>query len=198
MDPMAGRAGMVRELLEREQAVAALDGVLAGVRSGCGRAVLIEGPAGVGKTALLDEVQRRAEGVLVLRASGGDFERDLALGALRELFEPVLWRATASQRGRWLRGPSEIAGRVLGIEAPGAGARGLSGDWAAVRSGFYWLAVALAEDLPLLLLIDDLHWVDRESLRWLVFTARQLRDTGIALIMATPGSSGCRDRSWQR
>jgi AAA ATPase domain len=126
-DPMAGRAGMVRELLEREQAVAALEVVLVGLRSGRGRAVLIEGPAGVGKTALLDEAQRRAEGLCVLRASGGEFERDLALGALRELFEPVLWRATESQRARWLGGPSEIVGRVLGTGAPDSAARGFSG-----------------------------------------------------------------------
>ena len=176
---------MVRGLLEREQPVAALDGVLAGLRAGRERALLIEGPAGVGKTALLDEAQRRAGGLTVLRASGGEFERDLALGVLRQLFEPVLWRATDSQRARWLRGPSEIAGRILAIEASEATVLGQSPDWAAVRSGFFWLAVAVAEDSPLLLLIDDLHWVDRESLRWLLFTVRQLRGTGIAVIAAT-------------
>jgi hypothetical protein len=50
---------------------------------------------------------------------------------------------------------------------------------------FYWLAVAVAEDSPLLLLIDDLHWADRESLRWLLFTLRRLVGTGIAVIAAT-------------
>jgi DNA-binding CsgD family transcriptional regulator len=185
---------MVRDLLERDQLVAALDAVLAGLRAGHERALLIEGPAGVGKTTLLDEAQRRAGGLTVLRVSGGVFERDLALGVMRQLFEPVLWRATDSQRGRWLRGPSEIAGRLLGVGALDASTDWLGRDWAAVRSGFYWLAVAIAEDSPVLLLIDDLQWVDRESLRWLLYTVRQLRGTGIALIMASragdPGVEG--------
>jgi DNA-binding CsgD family transcriptional regulator/tetratricopeptide (TPR) repeat protein len=181
-------------LLEREQLVAALDAVLAGLRAGRERALLIEGPAGVGKTVLLDEAQRRARGLMVLRASGGEFECDLALGVLRQLFEPVLWRATDSQRARWLRGPSEVAGRLLGVGALEASMEWLGRDWAAVRSGLYWLAVAIAEDSPLLLLVDDLHWVDRESLRWLLFTVRQLGGTGIGLIMASragdPGAEG--------
>ncbi len=175
---------MVRKLLEREQPVAALDGLLAGLRGGRERALLIEGAAGMGKTALLDEAERQAGGLTVLRASGGEFERDLALGVLRQLFEPALWRATGSQRVRWLRGPSEIAGRVLGVGGLEANVDWLGLDWAAVRSGFYWLAVAIADDSPLVLLIDDLQWVDRESLRWLLFAVRQLRGTGIALIMA--------------
>jgi DNA-binding CsgD family transcriptional regulator len=174
----------VSALLERDEILGALGAVLDGARSGEGRALLIEGSAGVGKTALLDEAQRRGDGLMVLRATGGEFERDLALGVLRQLFEPVLWRASESERARWLRGPSEMAGRLLAAGGPEA-AGVLARDEAAVRSGFYWLAVALAEDSPLLLVIDDLHWVDRESLRWLLFTVRQLRGTGIALIAAT-------------
>lgn len=173
------------DLLERDEVLPALDAVLDGARSGEGRALLIEGPAGVGKTALLAEAQRRGDGLMVLRATGGEFERDLALGVLRQLFEPVLWRASESERARWLRGPSQMAGRLLAAGGPQASGGVLARDEAAVRSGFYWLAVALAEDSPLLLVIDDLHWVDRESLRWLLFTVRQLRGTGIALIAAT-------------
>jgi len=174
--------------------VAALDALLAGVRAGQGRTLMIEGPAGIGKTALLDEAGRRAGGLMVLRATGGEFEHDLALGVVRQLFEPMLWRATEAQLARWLHGPSEIAGRLLGVGGSDASVHGLGIDEAAVRSGFYWLAVALAEDSPLLLLIDDLHWVDLESLRWLLLMVRKVRDTGISVIVATragePGVHG--------
>ena len=174
------------ELFEREPSLGAIDSALAEGRVGGGTALLIEGPAGIGKTALLEEAQGRAHGFVALRAGGGEFERELPLGVVRQLFEPALWRATDRQRERWLRGPSEIAGSVFGVASTGATAGDPPpGDVAAVRSAFYWLAVALAEDSPLLLLIDDLHWADRESVRWLLFSVRRLAGTGITVIAAT-------------
>ena len=173
------------ELFEREPSLGAIDSALAEGRVGGGTALLIEGPAGIGKTALLEEAQGRAHGFVALRAGGGEFERDLPLGVVRQLFEPVLWRATDRQRERWLRGPSEIAGSVLSVAGTGTAGDPSPGDAAAVRSAFYWLAVALAEDSPLLLLIDDLHWADRESVRWLLFSVRRLAGTGITVIAAT-------------
>jgi DNA-binding CsgD family transcriptional regulator len=173
-------------LFEREPSLVAIDSALAEARAGGGTALLIEGPAGIGKTALLDEAQRRENGFVVLRAGGGEFERDLPLGVVRQLFEPLLWRATDRQRERWLRGASTVAGSVLGVGGAAATeVEQLPGDAAAVRSAFYWLAVALAEDAPLLLLIDDLHWADLESVRWLLFTVRRLAGTGTAVIAAT-------------
>jgi DNA-binding CsgD family transcriptional regulator len=173
-------------LLEREDGLTAIEAVLDEVRAGAGRGLVIEGPAGIGKTALLAEAQRRADGFAVVSAAGGEFEADLPLGVARQLFEPVLWRATESQRERWLRGPAAIAGRLLGVAAHEVRDDPASiGDAAAVRSGLYWLAVALAEDAPLLVVVDDLHWTDPESLWWVVFAARRLEGTRIALIAAT-------------
>ena len=108
------------ELIEREPSLAAIDSALEQGRAGGGTALLIEGPAGVGKTAVLEEAQQRAGGFMVLRAGGGEFERDLPLGVVRHLFGQVLWRATDRQRERWLRGPSEIAGSVFGVASTGA------------------------------------------------------------------------------
>jgi DNA-binding CsgD family transcriptional regulator len=174
------------ELIEREPSLVAIDSALDEGRARGGPALLIEGPAGIGKTALLGEAQQRAGGFMVLRAGGGEFERDLPLGVVRQLFEPVLWHATDRQRERWLRGPSDIAGRLWGVGGAAAHVgESVQGDAAAVRAAFYWLAVALAEDSPLLLLIDDLHWADRESVRWLLFTVRRLAGTGIAVVAAT-------------
>src|SRR4051794_12397778 len=131
----------------------------------------------------------------VLRASGGELEIDLPLGAVRQLFEAVLRRASEGERERWCRGAGEIAGRLIGDTGADVRARSpTTADAAAVRASVYWLAVALAEDGPLLVVIDDLHWVDPESLRWVVFAARRLGDTGIAFVVATrarePGSDG--------
>src|SRR4051812_2129863 len=166
--------------------MAAIESALGDARCGGGRVVLIEGPPGIGKTALLDETQRRAAGLTVVRASGGELEVDLPLGAVRQLFEPVVRQASGSERGRWLRGAGEIGGGLLA--EPGAGVRaGTSADAAAVRSSVYWLAVALAEEQPLAVLIDDLQWVDRESLRWLLFAARRLTGTGIAFVVSARG-----------
>ena len=183
-DAVRVAAASTHELLEREECLAAIGSTLAGARSGGGRLLLIEGPPGIGKTALLDETERRAAGLRVVRASGGELEVDLPLGAVRQLFEPVLRRASGSERARWSRGAGEIAGRLL-AEAGASVRAGATVDAAAVRSSVYWLAVALAEDEPLAVLIDDLQWVDGESLRWVLFAARRLRDTGIALIVST-------------
>jgi DNA-binding CsgD family transcriptional regulator len=161
--PTDGRIGVVSRvagavLLERGDSLAAVDAVLGALRDGGGGVLLLEGQAGIGKTVLLDEAERRARGVEVLRASGGEFERDLPLGVVRQLLEPRV------RRGDRSRIPSA--------------------DPASVRIELYWMAVAMAEEEPLLLLVDDLHWADRESLEWLLFTVRRLEGTRIALIAA--------------
>jgi hypothetical protein len=71
-------------LLDRDEEVRALTGQLAAVRQGAGRVIVVEGPAGIGKSSLLDVVARRAheEGVAVLRARGGPLEQDAAWGWL--------------------------------------------------------------------------------------------------------------------
>ena len=74
------------ELFEREPSLGAIDSALAEGRVGGGTALLIEGPAGIGKTALLEEAQGRAHGFVALRAGGGEFERELPLGVVRQLF----------------------------------------------------------------------------------------------------------------
>ena len=77
------------QLLEREAELAALDAAIDAARRGAGRLVVVEGPAGIGKSRLLAVAGHRAQerGMAVLRARGGELEREFAYGIVRQLFE---------------------------------------------------------------------------------------------------------------
>ena len=94
-----GYGGWVRtELLDRDAELRALTRQVAAVRDGAGRVVVVDGPAGIGKTSLLAVVARGAEaaGIAVLRARGGPLEQDAPWGVARQLFEPL--RATTASK----------------------------------------------------------------------------------------------------
>src|SRR5687768_7445869 len=106
-------------LLEREREVAAVDGAIASAVDGKGSLLLVEGPAGIGKTSLLGEAAARAaeRGLLVRQARGAEMERDMAFGVARQLFEPLVRRASDSERDVWLSGAANQARTALGLEA---------------------------------------------------------------------------------
>jgi DNA-binding CsgD family transcriptional regulator len=169
-------------LRERERELAAVEDVLARTGAGGSGLVLIEGPAGIGKSRLVEELVARAEpaGVRVLAARGGHLEREFAFGVVRQLFDPVL--ADGGERERLLAGAAASAGPVF--DAFGSdGAHPGDASFAALH-GLYWLAANLAEDAPLLLAVDDVHWCDRPSLRYLGFLARRLTGSGIVLAVS--------------
>jgi predicted ATPase len=76
-------------LLERDREVAALEGLVADARAGSGRLVLIEGPAGIGKSGLLADLRERAD-LRVLAARASELEREFAFGVVRQLFEAAV------------------------------------------------------------------------------------------------------------
>ncbi|MGH2949118.1 MAG: ATP-binding protein, partial [Solirubrobacteraceae bacterium] len=78
---------MKPSLVEREREVAELGDLVDSARAGEGRAALIEGPAGIGKSALLAQVRRGASGALVLAARCSELEREFPFGVVRQLFE---------------------------------------------------------------------------------------------------------------
>jgi DNA-binding CsgD family transcriptional regulator len=170
----------VIDLLEREAELEALRGPLADIRDGRGRLLLLEAPAGRGKSALLAALSASArdEGVRVLHARGGELERTFAFGAIRQLFERAVADASPVQRARLLSGAAAPAAALLAHDgAP----RMVSG--AGALHAVYWLATNLSLDAPLLIAVDDLHWVDEPSLEVLIYLAGRLADVGIVLAM---------------
>jgi len=105
-------------LLERAGELAQLDEAIAATAAGAPRVMLIEGPAGIGKTALLATARRRAAraGLRVLAARGGELERELSLGIERQLFEPLLVRASAAERAELLARPAAAAAALFGLD----------------------------------------------------------------------------------
>ena len=176
------------ELLDRDRELQAVDGLVAEAADGEARLVLIEGAAGIGKTRLLSEARRRAEaaGMRALTARGSELEREFAFGVVRQLFEPVLGRN--GERELLLAGAAESAEAVF--SAPVGEDTGDT-SFAALH-GLYWLAVNLTAEAPLALVVDDLHWCDRASLRFLAYFSRRLEGLPVlaaaSLRPAEPGA----------
>ena len=152
---------------------AALDRLLAEARAGQSRVLVLRGEAGVGKTALLDYLQEKASGFRVARAAGVESEMELAFASLHQLCIPMLSNLAG------LPGPQRDAlGTVFGVstgEAPGRLLVGLA---------VLGLLSEVAEELPLLCLIDDAQWLDEASTQALAFVARRLLADPVALVFA--------------
>jgi AAA ATPase domain len=155
-------------LLERDGELAAVDELIEAVPAG-GQLVAIEGPPGIGKTALMIETKRlgQAAGLQVLGARGSELERSFSYGVVRQLFEPFLASVGVEERADVLSGAAALAEPLFDPELLVA-ETGTDSSLATLH-GLYWLAANLAARRPLLLAIDDLHWCDLPSLRWLAY-----------------------------
>ncbi|MBV9817549.1 MAG: AAA family ATPase [Solirubrobacterales bacterium] len=179
-------------LLEREGELEVLELAVRRARDGHGRTVLLEGAAGVGKSALIGAAGElaRERGLRTLAARGGELEQEFAFGVVRQLYEPPLSAASGAERARLLGGAAAPAARLLGAAegGPGAEAAGF-----AIMHALYWLAAGLATSTPLLIAVDDAHWADPSSLRALHYLARRVADLPIALLVAArPDEPGAR------
>lgn len=169
-------------LLERESELASIDRAIASATDGAGAAVVVEGQAGIGKSALLDEVRRRAAdaGLTVLSAQGAPLEQDFGFGVVRQVYEPVLRRATDGQRHALLDGAAAPAARAVLPE----GNETTASDQVAVLHGLYWLTEALTQRGAVLVAVDDVQWADVASLRFLAHLGRRLDGLPILLAVA--------------
>ena len=181
MAPESARS-VAAELLERDAELVRIDELIAASVAGEGRFLVIEGRSGIGKTSLLAEVRRRAQraGMLVCAARGSELEGDFAFGVARQLFEPWVWSQGEQERSRLFDGAAALAAPVLGL----GGEQGVGGLFAALH-GLYWLAADLAARAPLLLAVDDAHWADQPSLRWLAYLLNRLEGLGILVAVGT-------------
>jgi DNA-binding CsgD family transcriptional regulator len=183
---MAPQATMTSSrLLEREHELEAIRRTLAGSAQGAGGLVVIDGPAGVGKTALLDAALAiaRDENLLVLRARGAELERAFGFGIVRQLFDEVL-RGAIVDPAALFAGAARFAAPLLAVELDGTTAAPPDDPFAA-RHALYWLTANLAAQRPLAVLVDDAHWADGASLGVLAHIANRLQGIPAALVVAS-------------
>ena len=171
---------MLAVLLDRERELTEIGGLIEAAREDSGGVVVVEGPAGIGKTRLLEEAARTAGavGLGVLRARGSEFEAEIGFGVARQLLEPMLRTASPEQRRRLLDGVARVGARALGVEDGEPPA-----DRFAAMHGLYWLYANRAELGPLLLVIDDVQWADDPSLAWVGYLARRVADLPLVVVL---------------
>ena len=167
-------------MVDRGAEVSAIAAAVALAPAGSGGVLVVRGPAGIGKSALLRVAERLAEeeGVIVLRARAAPFEREFPYGVVRQLFEPVLTRGDLPME-ELLAGAAEGARTVLRDEPRSSAA---PDSQFVVLHGLYWLTANLASHAPLLICVDDVIWCDEASLRYLEFLVRRLE--GMATVVA--------------
>jgi DNA-binding CsgD family transcriptional regulator len=167
-------------LFEREREMARADRELDRVGGGVGSVVVVEGPAGIGKTEVLavvrDRARARAFGVLFAR--GSEFESEIAFGVARQLFEPLFRTTSARERRRLVDGLARVGTRALGVEEGEPPA-----DRFAAIHGLFWLCANAAERGPLVVVVDDVQWVDDPSLAWLGYLARRVEDVAVLVVV---------------
>ena len=178
MSGLATRAG--GRLLERDGELARVGYLFDRLGARKGAVVVVEGPAGIGKSELLSAVGAEADarGFGALTAQGSEFEAEIGFGLVRQLFEPVLRAASTRERRRLLDGVARVGARALGVETGEPPA-----DQFAAIHGLYWLLANRADHGPLAVLIDDVQWADDPSLAWLGYLARRVGDLALLLVV---------------
>ncbi len=164
-------------LLDRAAELAAIAAAIELACSGSGSALLVEGVAGIGKTGLLAHACEQAAraGMTVLTARAAEFEDGYAWGVVRQLFEAEI-RVGRGQR----RADDAVALAALALTRD---AQQGDEDPFAVLHGLYWLTADIAQQAPLLLAVDDLHWADQPSQRFVAHLAHRLEGLAVLLVL---------------
>jgi DNA-binding NarL/FixJ family response regulator len=160
-------------LIGRSTETAAIDRLLAVAREGRSSVLVLRGEAGIGKSALLEHALEHAGDFTILRATGIESESELAYAALHQLCRPVLDRIDRlpEPQAAALRGAFALSGEAVD-------------ERFRVSLGALGLLAEVAEEQPLLCLVDDAQWLDRASADALVFVARRLEADSLVLLFA--------------
>ncbi len=167
-------------LLERADELQELRALAEQAATGRGAVAVVEGPAGIGKSSVLGAVREiaAATGLQAQFARAGLLERDLSWNVVRQLFAGVV-RASPERRAEVLAGAAGLAAAALGLTPDGQSAADETGG----LHGLYWLITELAEAAPVLLAIDDAHWADTPSLRYLAYLGERIMDLPLLIVV---------------
>lgn len=171
-------------LVGRAEDLSRIDAFVRASAAGDGSLLTVSGPPGIGKSALLDHVvaRARAAGITTLAADGSELEQEFAFGVARHLLEPLVLRA--DDRATLLAGAARRAAPVLGLEQAD------EPELHATMHGLYWLLVNASATAPVLVVVDDVQWVDEPSLRWLAYVARRLDAAPVSVAVTARTGAG--------
>ncbi|MFI7402100.1 ATP-binding protein [Streptomyces sp. NPDC049541] len=186
MTEVRPREAASASLWERDEEITAVRqaiDTLCADRASSGSLLMIRGEAGLGKTALLAEIRRIAEQrhCTVWSTRGGETLRSVPFNVVRQLLQPALVSLMPEEAREYLGDWYDIAGPALGIAEPGERQADPQGVCDGLVAGVRRLA---RRDWPLVLLIDDAHWADQETLRWLAAFAERLDDLSVLVVVA--------------
>ena len=173
--PIGARAAALKG---RRRECGVLDRLIEAVRGGESRALVVHGEPGVGKTALLEYLVERASGCRVERAAGVQSEMELTFAGLHQLLAPMLDRVE-----RLPVQQSDALRTAFGL-GPGS-----APDRFFVALAVLSLLSDVAEERPLVCVVDDEQWLDRASAQVLAFVARRLEAESLGVIFAARGPS---------
>ncbi|TPQ19139.1 ATP-binding protein [Streptomyces sporangiiformans] len=176
MTPGHGQHGLLSRAEEQDR----LRLLLADARRGRSGLLILRGEPGVGKTALLEEAVTESAGMLVLRATGIEMEAELAFAGLGELVRPLESRVDRlpTLQARALR-------TALSLED------GEPPDRLTLGAAALTLLTDAAATGPVLVAVDDAHWMDEASARALLFAFRRLQAEGVAVLVTARDGERC-------
>ncbi|MEU4906416.1 ATP-binding protein, partial [Streptomyces sp. NPDC022067] len=185
---MADRAvdsGLPGALVGRAAELQALTAHAEAARAGRSGLVVLSGPAGIGKTSLLRAFlgSDACRKMTVLHGTCGEVVAGAGYGGVRALFKGLGLTAEDAQDSPLLRGSARRALPAL-IPCPAGEEPSQAATVYPVLHGLYWLTANLMAHDPLLLVLDDVHWCDERSLRWIDFLLRRADQLPLLVVLA--------------